>query len=195
MAKKKTYTKKYKKFKRYKNVGFNRYFRSMLQTTLTAEFSYTNNQLHFGMYNGNIATNYGQTVSVLMQDCPTWPTYGNLFSQFKLRGISITATPNGKNTDAAYPGAVKIGLVNQNAGYDWNLVKDANYGMVLNPLGKTKCWIPFIGSGVGWIRVGLPTDQPGAIHIGRSVDNIFPVEPMYWSLEFKFYVTFKQSLY
>lgn len=197
MAKRKrTYTKKTYKVKRYKS--FNKYFDALLQTTLTAEFTYNQAAqppVRFGMFNGNIALNYGQTVSVLMQDCSTWPTYAGLFSQFLLKGIAVIATPVGNNTNSGYPGTIKIGLVGNNQGYDYNVVKDANYGMILSPLSKTKCWMPMIGQGIGWVRVGLPTDQPGAMQIARSLDNVFPDVGLFWTLEFRFYIKFKQSLY
>lgn len=197
MVKKKTTTVTTYNKKRYwrRKKVFNNYFRAMCQVTMTVQFIKPEGQdLVFGMFNNDLAIGRSFLISTLLQSCPTWPGYKNLFTQFYLRGFGIIATPSGNNSNSSYPGMIKIGLVDQTSGLDWRLVEDANYGVTLSPITCTRTYVSMVNKGIGYIKFQQPNDLPGALQLGRSNEGATPLVGMHWSLELRFYVTFKQNI-
>lgn len=180
-------------YKRYKTVS--NYFNVILNVPMIGIYTYNQDNPRFGMRGDGLDLNTNYSVAVLIQTSPMWQTYQNIFSMFKLRGVAVTAQAVGENIRFTGPMTFKLGYIKQGQGYDWRLVSEANHQLTLPFTGKSRFYVPMISSGVGWIKTAnVITDQPGQFMMAKW-PNDFDGISLAWNIEFKFYITFKLTIY
>ena len=187
-------TKKYRrKYRRTKSVS--NYFKVILNVPMIGEYTYGQDNPRFGMRGDGLDLNTQYTIAVLLQTSPMWQTYQNVFSMFRLRGVAVVVQAVGENQRFSGPMTFKLGFVKQGQGYDWRLVSESNYQLTMPFNGKSRLYLPMISHGVGWIKTAnLITDQPGQFMMAKWPHDFDGIS-LAWNIEFKFYITFKLTIY
>jgi hypothetical protein len=202
--KKKYFRKSYGKFYTYRRLRniMNTYFRAKLSLALNT--AWNNNIVALNPVGVGQAANI-LTLAELCFGVSSWPSYRNLFTFYKPRGVLVESDPKFQNVGyydtqnnqahLPYDGQVAVGLINTNNNPGFRALMDSNHFLILSTVSKQRAYWPFVIKDFSELPIAAnnPTAIPYYIVINNDeVPQANCILPS-WTVRLTFYITFRQS--
>ena len=174
----KSYSYSGNRFRFYKAIS--NYHHVKLSTSDIVEYS--GSTIKFVANNGNFVP-----IETLLQGCPDFKTYRDLFVSFKVRSISVHAVPLCNVSDFV-GGSAFLALLSDNENPNLTTCVDSDHSLVLNP--NQFCSL-YIKMGTPWASSN--DSSLGFGRIGVASNGATTQGAMRWTIKFTFYVLYKTN--
>lgn len=124
--------------------------------------------------------------------CADWKTYTQLYTSFKLVGLSITVTPNTPIGTFKWGGTGAIAYTAFADQTDVSTCIESNKSVMLSVVAPSRRYFPLNNGVTSWVSTSSPGQVPGCILVAC---NRYPTEGgLVWSVRYDFYVMFKNTV-
>lgn len=138
---------------------------------------------------GNTGTT--RNLNDLIQLCPDWGHWRELFHTYKLTGVKVEISPNFPTFGSNYvfQGAACMGLLTTRDISNWNNVSESNFNFLLSPTEIQKKYKSFNGGLSAWHGTDDTADLDGKFCCETDGNPSSGV--VTFMVKFTFYITFK----
>lgn len=143
---------------------------------------YSGAKIYFNSNNGNYAN-----ISDILNGCPDFSLYRDLYVSMQVRAIAIQVTPC-CNVKDFIGGSAYIALLANNENVDIPSCTDSDHGLIMNPMQFCSMYWK---TGYPWSNSNDASESYGKI--GLAISHQASQGAMRWTVKFIFYVLYKTN--
>lgn len=153
-----------------------------VKLSVTDLVEYSGNKIIFISNNGNSAK-----ISDILQGCPDFATYRDLYISMQVRAIAVQITPC-CNVSNFVGGAAYIALLANNENVDVPSCSDSDHSLIMNPMQFCSMYWK---TGYPWSNSDDTSESYG--QIGLAINQTASQGALRWTVKFIFYVLYKTN--